>query len=63
MKKFTKRQVEALGRTYLKMPNKSDYQVHAHVNPFSTLTMPTPLNPRYVDWQSHFDAKKIVANT
>ncbi len=51
------------------MPHKSDYRMHAHINPFQDLNIPYPLNPSYVDWSLHYpikpytDVLPIVVNT
>ena len=36
------------------MPKKSQHRMHAHINPFAPLNMPTPKNPRFVDWALHY---------
>ena len=46
--------------------------MHAHINPFAPLSMPTPQNPRFVDWGLHYPSyygstdnnkNRVVVNT
>lgn len=69
---FTKEQVEAEGRTYIKMPRKTNFRMHAHINPFNPLNCDHPINSRFVDWSVHYplfygindnNKNKIVVNT
>jgi len=46
----------------VKMPKKNKFRMQAHINPFNPLTMPTPQNPRFVDWSIHFPTKFGVEN-
>ena len=54
------------------MPKKNAHRMHAHINPFAPLHMPTPRNPRFADWALHYpsaygsldnNGNKIVVNT
>ena len=54
------------------MPKKNAHRMHAHINPFASLHMPTPINPRYADWSLHYptlcgsqdnNKNRIVVNT
>lgn len=54
------------------MPKKNAHRMHAHINPFAPLHMPTPRNPRFADWALHYPSyygstdnnqNKIVVNT
>ena len=54
------------------MPKKSEHRMHAHINPFTPLHMPTPRNPNFADWSLHYpsfygnsdnNANRIVVNT
>merc|ERR1711957_430507 len=54
------------------MPKKNKFRMHAHINPFGNLTMPTPRNTRFVDWSIHYPSffgvshgnnNKIYTNT
>lgn len=65
----TKEQVEAEGRTYVRMPKKAHFRMHAHINPFSSLKFDFPKNLKYVDWSVHYpkiygiESNIIVTNT
>jgi tRNA (guanine-N7-)-methyltransferase len=54
------------------MPKKNNHRMHAHINPFAPLHMPTPVNTRFADWALHYptlygstdnNKDKIVVNT
>ena len=54
------------------MPKKNKHRMHAHINPFAPLHMPTPQNTRFADWSLHYPSfyeskdnnqNKIVVNT
>ena len=54
------------------MPKKNNHRMHAHINPFAPLYMPTPRNPDFADWAAHYPAYygstdnnkgRIVVNT
>ena len=54
------------------MPKKNKHRMHAHINPFNTLTFAFPRNPRFTDWSIHYphfyqipnnNDNKIVVNT
>ena len=54
------------------MPKKNNHRMHAHINPFAPLHMPTPKNTHFVDWSIHFptvygspdnNKNQIVVNT
>lgn len=69
---FTKEQVEAEGRMYVKTPKKTQYRMHAHINPFNPLSFDFPATPDHVDWSIHYpmhygipnnNDNKVVVNT
>lgn len=54
------------------MPKKNEHRMHAHINPFNPLNMPTPLNYTFADWSLHYPSiyglpnnndNRIVVNT
>ena len=54
------------------MPKKNNHRMHAHINPFAPLHMPTPLNTKFADWALHYphyydstdnNKDRIVVNT
>uniref|UniRef100_A0A7S3MS21 tRNA (guanine-N(7)-)-methyltransferase n=1 Tax=Favella ehrenbergii TaxID=182087 RepID=A0A7S3MS21_9SPIT len=54
------------------MPKKNNHRMHAHINPFTPLKMPTPQNTRFADWSLHYPSyygstdnnkDRIVVNT
>lgn len=54
------------------MPKKNNHRMHAHINPFNTLNMPTPQNTRFTDWSLHYPSfygskdnnkDRVVVNT
>ena len=36
------------------MPKKNNHRMHAHINPFTPLNMPTPMNTSYANWSEHY---------
>ena len=44
------------------MPKKSNFRMHAHINPLSAPQFPVPFKPSYVDWSLHFPAAYGVAD-
>lgn len=54
------------------MPKKNNHRMHAHINPFTPLNMPTPQDTSYVDWSLHYPSyygstdnnqNRVVVNT
>lgn len=54
------------------MPKKNKHRMHAHINPFNSLTIAHPRNTRFADWSIHYpsyygipnnNGNKIVVNT
>ncbi len=45
---------EAAPTRRVNMPKKNNHRMHAHINPFGMLNMPTPKNTRFVDWGLHY---------
>jgi len=65
-------EAESAPQKRVNMPKKNAHRMHAHINPFTPLTMPTPMNTRYADWSLHYPSyygstdnnkDRVVVNT
>ena len=44
------------------MPKKNKHRMHAHINPFNTLTFAHPKNTRFTDWSIHYPSSYNLPN-
>ena len=47
---------------YVNMPKKNKHRMHAHINPFNSLTFACPRNPRFADWSIHYPSYYNIPN-